>query len=185
MPRFCDVTLPPVNRTTTYCTGKKSVMTTCYRVRIQTVCLCLTGLLLIVPPAFTADYNAGVTAKVLKKTSVTGNGQKISYPLTENAEVTAMTVDLAPGAETGWHQHPVPVYAYVVSGTLSVELEDGQVFSFGTGEAVIEVVNTLHNGKNRGTEPVQLAVFYLGAEGMPNVEKPEAAGKKPLLTEQK
>ena len=130
----------------------------------------LVGLfLIIVQPAIAADYSSGVTSKVLSKTAVTGNGQKISYPLTDRAEVTAMTVDLAPGSETGWHKHPVPVYAYVVSGSLSVELEDGKLLSFSAGEAIIEVVNTLHNGRNSGTVPVKLAVFYLGAEGIPNV----------------
>lgn len=145
--------------------------------RFRTACLCLIGLLLAVSPALTAEYSSGVTVKVLKKTSVTGNGQKITYPLTDKAEVTAMTVDLAPGAETGWHKHPVPVYAYVVSGVLQVELEDGKQLSFGAGEVIIEVVNTLHNGRNTGTEPVRLAVFYLGAEGTPNVIKPGSAEK--------
>jgi hypothetical protein len=79
----------------------------------------------------------------LQKTSVTGNGQKITYPQTDRAEVTAMFVELAPGAETGWHKHPIPVYAYVISGNLSVELEDGKCLSFAAGDAVIEVVNTL------------------------------------------
>ena len=130
----------------------------------------LVGLfLIIVQPAIAADYSSAVTSKVLSKTAVTGNGQKISYPLTDRAEVTAMTVDLAPGSETGWHKHPVPVYAYVVSGSLSVELEDGKLLSFSAGEAIIEVVNTMHNGRNSGTVPVKLAVFYLGAEGIPNV----------------
>lgn len=138
---------------------------------IRTACLCLIVLSVIMPPAFAADYSSGVTAKVLQKTTVTGNGQKITYPLTDKAEVTVMTVDLAPGAETGWHKHPIPVYAYVISGNLSVELEDGKRLSFRAGEAIIEVVNTVHNGKNTGTEPVKLAVFYLGAEGTPNVIK--------------
>lgn len=129
------------------------------------------GLVLLLSPVFAADYSSGVSAKILKQTSVTGNGQKIAYPLTDHAEVTAMTVDLAPGAETGWHQHPVPVYAYVVAGNLTVELADGTLFSFHAGEAIIEVVNTLHNGKNSGTEPVRLAVFYLGSAGQPNVIK--------------
>jgi len=136
--------------------------------KIRIACLCLT---LIAPAAFAADYSSGVLAKVLLKTSVTGNGQKIAYPLTDNAEVTAMTVELAPGSETGWHKHPIPVYAYVISGRLSVELEDGSLLSFGAGEAVIEVVDTLHDGRNMGTEPVKLAVFYLGAKGTPNVIK--------------
>ncbi len=135
------------------------------------------GLSLSISPSFAADYDAGVTARVLKKTTVTSNGQKIAYPATDRPEVTAMAVDLAPGAETGWHKHPVPVYAYVISGNLSVELEDGRQLSFGAGEAIIEVVDTLHNGINRGTEPVRLAVFYTGAEGEPIVIKDE--GKRP------
>lgn len=141
---------------------------------IHPACLCLISALLIGSSTFGADYSSGVTANVLKKTSVTSNGQKITYPQTEKAEVTAVTVDLAPGSETGWHQHPVPVYAYVVSGDLLVELEDGQHFTYGKGDAIIEVVNTLHNGKNNGVEPVKLAVFYVGAEGMPIGIKPEA-----------
>jgi quercetin dioxygenase-like cupin family protein len=140
-------------------------------------CLCLIGLFLLVPPAFASDYSSGVTAKVLQKTSVTGNGQKITYPQTDKAEVTAMFVELTPGAETGWHKHPNPVYAYVISGNLSVELEDGKCLSFAAGDAIIEVVNTLHNGKNNGTEPVKLAVFYLGVEGTPIVIKQEPTEK--------
>jgi len=143
--------------------------------QFRVACFCLIGIFLIGPSASAADYNSGVSAKVLKKTSVTGNGQKITYPNTDRAEVTAMLVELAPGAETGWHKHPVPVYAYVVSGNLSISLEDGTLLSFGAGDAIIEVVNTLHNGENRGVEPVKLAVFYLGIEGSPNVIKPESA----------
>lgn len=139
---------------------------------IRGLCLVLLTLLLMAAPARTADYNSGVTAQILKKTSVTGNNDKIVYPVTDKAEVTAMTVDLAPGAETGWHKHPVPVYAYVVAGELSVELGDGSRLSFASGDAIIEVVNTWHNGKNSGQVPVQLAVFSLGIEGMANVIKP-------------
>lgn len=143
-----------------------------YTVHIRVACLCLTALLLTTAPVSAADYSTGVTSKALVRTSVTGNGQSISYPVTDKPEVTAMTVELMPGAETGWHMHPVPVYAYVISGRLSVEIEGGKQLSFSAGEAIIEVVNTLHNGKNMGTEPVKLAVFYLGAAGIPNVIKP-------------
>ena len=141
--------------------------------RNHAAALGLCGMLLCAQPVLAADYSSGVTAKVLKKTTVTGNGQKITYPQTDRAEVTAMSVELAPGAETGWHQHPIPVYAYVVSGQLTVELAEGKSLSFGAGEAIVEVVNTLHNGKNLGREPVKLAVFYLGVEGAANVIKPE------------
>ena len=150
-------------------------MTPYFAPKIRSAGLCLSVLcLLIVTSAFADDYSPAVSAKVLTKTTVTGNGQKIRYPVTDRAEVTAMTVVLAPGAETGWHKHPVPVYAYVIAGTLSVEIEGGKRLTFKTGDAIIEVVNTLHNGRNIGTEPVQLAVFYLGIEGVPNVVKPAA-----------
>jgi quercetin dioxygenase-like cupin family protein len=153
--------------------------------RICTGFFCLTALLLAVVPVFAADYSSGVTSRVLAKTLVTGNGQRISYPVTDRAEVTAMTVELAPAAETGWHKHPVPVYAYVISGSLTVEIEGGKQLSFGAGEAIVEVVATLHNGKNMGNEPVKLAVFYLGAEGTPNVIRPAPAdipGQKQPIT---
>lgn len=140
---------------------------------IRSACLGLIGVLLVASTTFGAAYNAGVSAHILKKTTVTGNDQKIAYPKTDNAEVTAMTVDIAPGAATGWHKHPIPVYAYVLAGKLTVEIEGGKSINYDTGEAVIEVVNTLHNGKNNGTAPVQLVVFYLGAEGVPNVIKAE------------
>ncbi|HEX5772774.1 MAG TPA: cupin domain-containing protein [Geomobilimonas sp.] len=129
--------------------------------------------------ALGADYQSGVSATVLKSSSVTGNGQKIVYPVTDKAQVTAMTVTLAPGAATGWHSHPIPVYAYVVEGKLDVELEGGQVITYRSGDAIIEVVNTLHNGINQGSEAVRLVVFYTGAEDTPNVVKPAAPSLPP------
>lgn len=67
-----------------------------HTLRTSTATLCLL-FLLFAPYAHAADYNNGVTARVLKKTTVTGNGEKIVYPRTDQAEVTAMTVELAPG----------------------------------------------------------------------------------------
>lgn len=122
-------------------------------------------------PVSAADYQSGVTVKKLVQTTVTGNGQRIVYPSTGHPEVTAMTVEIAPGADTGWHSHPIPVYAYVVSGALNVELEGGKTLAFKEGDAVIEVVNTLHNGKNTGSLPVKLIVFYTGVMNEPTVIK--------------
>jgi quercetin dioxygenase-like cupin family protein len=138
---------------------------------IATLCLIFFTL-----AALGGDYQSGVSTTVLKSSSITGNGQKIVYPVTDKAEVTAMTVNLAPGAETGWHSHPIPVYAYVVEGKLAVELEGGQVITYRSGDAIIEVVNTLHNGRNQGSGDVRLVVFYTGAEGTPNVVKPATLG---------
>jgi hypothetical protein len=33
------------------------------------------------------------------------------------------------------------------------------------------VVDTLHNGRNRGADPLRLVVFFAGIQGTPNVVK--------------
>ena len=117
------------------------------------------------------QYSTGVKARVVLKTTTTGSGEKIAYLKTGSPEVTAMTVDIPPGTETGWHVHRVPVYAWVVSGALTVELEGGSRNAYKEGDAIVEAVGVGHNGKNLGTVPVRLLVFYTGLEGEPNVER--------------
>ena len=116
-----------------------------------------------------AGYKSGVTSQLLVKTSVTADGKKISYPVTANPEVTAMLVEIAPKAETGWHKHDVPVYAYMLAGELEVALEGGKHATYKAGDAIIEVVGTLHNGINKGKESVRLVVFYTGIKDQSHV----------------
>lgn len=133
------------------------------------ISLCLFILLCIASYAGADQYSGGVQARVVLKTKITSNGQPIAYVKSDSPEVTVMTVELPPGAETGWHTHPVPVYAYVLSGSLTVEIEGKTTSIFNAGDAIIEVVNTRHCGKNAGDVPVKLVVFYTGAENVPNV----------------
>jgi quercetin dioxygenase-like cupin family protein len=117
------------------------------------------------------EYSGGVQARVILKTKNMSNGQPIAYLKMDKPEVTVMTVELPPGTETGWHTHPVPVYAYVLSGSLTVELEGKKISIFQAGDAIIEVVNAHHCGKNTGSVPVKLVVFYTGAENLSNVTR--------------
>lgn len=80
-------------------------------------------------------------------------------------------VEIPSGGETGWHFHPVPVYAYVLSGSLIIETEDGEKQAFAEGDAIIENVNTLHNGRNTDSVPARLVVFYTGEKGSPTTVK--------------
>jgi len=114
-------------------------------------------------------YKSGVTSQLLVKTSVTADGKKIAYPVTTNPEVTAMLVEIAPKAETGWHKHDVPVYAYMLAGELEVALEGGKHVTYKSGDAIIEVVGTQHNGINKGKETAKLVVFYTGIKEQSNV----------------
>ena len=121
--------------------------------------------------AIAADYDGGVKVSVIKKETKAANGQKLAYAKTENPEVTAALVEIPPGGDTGWHSHPILVYAYVLSGAITVELEGGGQYDFKEGEAILEVINTPHIGRNKGKAPVKLVVFYSGAEGSQNTVK--------------
>jgi len=123
--------------------------------------------------------NKDVTATPLLKTTNSWNGTAIAYPA-GTPEVSAMIVEIAVGGETGWHLHTAPSVAIILEGEIVVELKDGKSKHFKKGDALAEVVNTLHNGKNKGTVPAKLAVFYAGASGL-GLTVSEDPSAKPAL----
>ena len=132
----------------------------------------LAVIIFVMPLSVSAgEYDTGVQGKVILHTDKMSNGEPIDYLDKDHPRVTVMKVEIAPGKETGWHSHPMEVYAYVLTGRLTVELEGGKKTEYKKGDAIIEVVNLKHNGINRGKIPVKLVVFYLGGEGMPTVIK--------------
>ncbi len=114
-----------------------------------------------------AQYNKDVVVEPLLKTDTTSIGQKISYPHVQDAEVTILKVTIPPGKSTGWHKHEFPVFAYVLKGTLTVELENGKIIQLPGNSSFSEVIDTFHNGINKGTENVVLIAFYMGEKGKP------------------
>lgn len=123
--------------------------------------------------AHALDNSAGVKVTPLLKTTSSWNGKPIVYPEGQ-AEITGLLVEIAPGAETGWHEHPVPSFAMVLEGVLEVTLKSGEIIHLKSGDALAEVVDTLHNGRSVGTQPVKIVVFYAGAVGKPlTIKHPE------------
>ena len=114
-----------------------------------------------------AQYNKDVIIEPLLKTDTTSIGQKIKYPHIQDAEVTMLKVTIPPGGSTGWHKHEFPVFAYVLKGTLTVELENGKVFQFPENSSFSEVFDTFHNGINKGSENVVIIAFYIGQKEKP------------------
>ncbi|MEX8520702.1 MAG: cupin domain-containing protein [Leptothrix sp. (in: b-proteobacteria)] len=112
--------------------------------------------------ALDASQTVRVTP-VLKATS-SWDDKQITYP-DGRGEVTGLVIEIAPGAETGWHEHPIPSFAYILQGELQVTRQDGQVKRLKTGDALAEVVSVIHNGRAVSAEPVKLVVFYTGAFG--------------------
>jgi quercetin dioxygenase-like cupin family protein len=141
------------------------------KVRMLQIVMLFALQLCLVPALQADDYVGKVKAEKILVTTTAGNGQSHAYLKTDKPEVTALTVEIPPGAETGWHLHTVPVYAYVLAGRLEVELSDGKILTYKKGDAIVEVQNLSHNGRNNGKEPVRLVVFYTGEVGRSNVTK--------------
>ncbi len=114
-----------------------------------------------------AQYNKGIILEPILKTDTTSIGQKIVYPQFINDEVSIVKVTIPPGKSTGWHKHNFPVFAYVLQGTLTVEIENRKPFQFATNSSFSEVINILHNGLNYGKEDVILIAFFMGEKGKP------------------
>lgn len=128
----------------------------------------LTGLIVVsFALAGKAQYNNDLVIEPILKTDTTSLGQKISYPSADNAEVTMLKITLHPGTKTGWHYHDVPVFAYVMKGTLTVELENKKTLQFKENSSFAEVIHTLHQGANYGTDDLVLLAFYVGVKGKP------------------
>ena len=95
-------------------------------IRFSLIVLSLT-LSLCIPlhgePSPTPDYNFDVRVTPLLRTSTNFAGQQIEYPHAHPAEVSILTVTIPPGKQTGWHTHPVPLFGYVLSGEITVEIQ--------------------------------------------------------------
>jgi quercetin dioxygenase-like cupin family protein len=128
--------------------------------------LALAAMLAWAHPACALDNTASVKVTPLLKTSTSWDGKPLVYPAGQ-AEVTALIVEIAAGGQTGWHEHSVPSFAYVLEGTLEVTQGNGATCQLHVGDTLPEVVQTLHNGRALGDKPVRLFVLYTGTVNQP------------------
>ncbi len=106
------------------------------------------------------------TTPVLKSGKTAGN-MPIDYPKTGKAEIISVIGEMEPGGRTARHQHPVPVYVYVLEGTVTVQAEGAQARDYKPGQAFLEDINHWHQAFNKGTTPVKILVVFVGEEGKP------------------
>ena len=94
-------------------------------------------------------------------------GQPLTYP-GEPVDITTAIVTVAPGAETGWHLHEVPLFAHILEGELTVDYGEKGTKTYRTGDSVLEAMNWPHNGTNTGDVPMRLIAVYMGGGGRAN-----------------
>ena len=127
----------------------------------------LLAALLVASMAASAQAADPVTTAVLLKSGTTNTGDALAYPKTETPEITTALVEIAPGASTTLHRHPVPSVAYMLQGELEVQAEGGIVNRYKAGDAFLETIGRAHQGKNIGAVPVRILVTYVGVRGEP------------------
>ncbi|MBO0733954.1 MAG: cupin domain-containing protein [Methylocapsa sp.] len=129
----------------------------------------LGGFVLLILGATAAwPQEPAVKATTLVKTAATITGQKLEYP-TKNPEVTATLVEIPPGADVGWHEHPNIRYVYVIEGTLTIEFENGLRRDFTPGTIFVEALRTRHHGLNAGPAPLKVLFIDHSEKGQPNM----------------
>lgn len=97
-------------------------------------------------------------------------GAPLVYPA-GTPNVTSAIVTIPPGGETGWHEHEVPLVAYILEGELTVNYGEKGTKTYRAGEAVLEAVGWAHNGTNTGTVPMKLVAVYIGGGTKANTVK--------------
>lgn len=111
------------------------------------------------------------SGKNLLQSGVDVLGQPLVYP-EGTPRITSDIITLAPGEAGKPHIHQIPMFAYVLSGSISVDYGEHGVRTFNAGEALLEAQNVVHFGFNPGSEPVSLLVVYIGSEDLPNASLP-------------
>jgi quercetin dioxygenase-like cupin family protein len=107
----------------------------------------------------------GVTIKELVNSTKEWDGQSLPEYPDGQAEIKVLRIKIPSGVTLPWHYHPVINAAVILKGNLELYLEDGRTKVFGPGEALVEVVNTVHAGKSIGNDDVELVVFYASSKG--------------------
>ena len=112
----------------------------------------------------------------LFRTSQSWDGVELpDYPK-GRPELVAVKYVFPAGCKLGWHHHEVMNFGVLTQGELTIVAQDGTEKVVHEGEAVVEMVGTVHHGENRGDKTVVLDMFYVSQKGTPlAVQHPEIA----------
>ena len=113
------------------------------------------------------EAEAKVVTTELIGTDKRWDGVDLPDYLQGRPEIVGIKYEIPAGQRLGMHYHPVMNFGILVQGDLTIISEDGLEKVVHEGEAVVEMVGTVHHGENRGTKPVVLYMFYLSQQDLP------------------
>ena len=124
--------------------------------------------------AHAADSAKKVVSTELIRTSQSWDGVELPDYFKGRPELVAVKYIFPAGQKLGWHHHVAMNYGVLVQGELTIIGLDGKTKVVHEGEAVVEMVGTIHHGENRGPKDCILYMFYLSQKDLPlAVQHPE------------
>ncbi|MBI5846776.1 MAG: cupin domain-containing protein [Nitrospirae bacterium] len=119
-------------------------------------------LFLLVSGNVQAEKPNAVQVEVLAKTGLSWDGSPLPDYAKGRPEITILRIKIPAGEQLPLHNHPVINAGVLLSGELTVVAEDGRTLHLKAGQSIVEVVNKWHYGKNEGSIPAEIIVFYAG-----------------------
>lgn len=80
-------------------------------------------------------------------------------------EAVMASVELPPGAAEGRHVHPAEVYAFVLEGTPTLEIEGRPTTVLKPGDVFRLPSGAVHQAINRGSVTVRMVVVFVAEKG--------------------
>jgi quercetin dioxygenase-like cupin family protein len=136
---------------------------------MKRICAITTGLVLLAGTVAVAQEDPlpqGFETQSLLKSSVSRDDDPIVYP-TGKPEVISVIGTLAKDGRTALHEHPVPVYVYIMEGEVELRTEGKEPHRYKAGEAFIETQNRKHQAFNVSDVPSKILVVFIGEQGKP------------------
>jgi quercetin dioxygenase-like cupin family protein len=128
---------------------------------------CVISFALLLSSSISAkDLNAA-EVDVLAKTSSSWDGSKLPDYQKGKPEITILRIKIPSGEQLPLHEHPVINAGVLLKGELTVVTENNKTLHMKAGDAIVEVVNQWHYGKNEGNTPAEIIVFYAGTQDTP------------------
>ena len=114
---------------------------------------------------------SGPLSELIAESYISWNGDSLpAYPQGK-PKISIVKVTIPPNSELPHHYHPVINAGVLLKWQLTVVDIKGNALEMKEGDPIIEVVNTVHYGVNKGDEPAEILVFYAGEEGKEIVVK--------------
>ena len=109
---------------------------------------------------------AGFTTEALLKTSATRDEDRIVYP-SGTPQIISVIGTMEKDGRTALHEHPVPVFVYVLEGEIELRSENGEPQRYKAGQAFIESLDKKHQAHNVADKASKILVVFVGEDGKP------------------